>query len=529
MTTIESPKKIPSDVGATSQLSNSWRLKLEFGDDIKYVVGVGWIAWDGKRWKADDAIAIQLCEKVTRKHFSECNIAVDACSATLKRLKNDKESTATMIDSAKEALAIAMAHYTFAKRSQSVASFRDMLSHAETFPDIRIQPDQIDSKPYLLSCNNGTIDLSTGILSESKKEDLLTKQSPVEFNNDCDVSKWNEFLLNTGCDEETVEYLRQFCGYMLTGEATQELFLFIHGPPGNGKSTFIESICACLGEELSITLDFETLCRKSTSSQKYDTARMQGVRVVRTSESDRQQRLDEGLVCRWVGGERVRGRALYENPFDFLPQFKLAMSVNGKPRINPDDQETGIWRRMICVNFSRPTLDDSKRDSSVKKFWTDPKSGAAIVLKWAASGAKDYISAGKLPQLPDLLKLTRELYRQECDIVHRFMEDCCVIDKRGFISCEELRSMFVKWHMDQGEQFVMNEQHLALRLGGDPWKATKKRKRVDGPNINVWLGIRRIESIERAEPKSSRQPKNDNSHTNDEFEDLEREAIVNNS
>lgn len=524
MSDIISSKKIPHDVGSTSQLSNSWRLKLEFGEDIRYVIGVGWIAWDGSRWIQDDAIVLQMCEKVTRKHFAECSIAVEACNATMKRLKADKESTASIIDAAKDALSVAVANHTFAKRSQSVSSFRDMLKHAETFPDIRIHADQIDAKPYLLSCKNGTLDLSTGQLIESRKSDLLTKQSPVEYT-DCDVSKWNDFLMGTGCDEETVEYLRQFCGYMLTGESTQELFLFVHGPPGNGKSTFIEAICACLGEELSITLDFETLCRKSSSSQKYDTARMQGIRVVRTSESDRQQRLDEGLVCRWVGGERVRGRALYEDPFDFLPQFKLAMSVNGKPRINPDNQETGIWRRMICVNFSRPTLDDSSRDSSVKKFWTDPKTGAAIVLKWAASGAKDYIAAGKLPPLPDLLNLTRELYRQECDVVHRFMEDCCVIDKDGFISSEELRSMFVKWHTDQGEQFIMSEQHLTFRLSGDPWKVIKKRKRVDGSSINVFIGIRRIETIDSEEPKSSKQPRNDNSFADKIYEDIEREAI----
>ena len=74
------------------------------------------------------------------------------------------------------------------------------------------------------------------------------------------------------------------------------------------------------------------------------------------------------------------------------------MSMNAKPRINPDKAETGIWDRMACVPFNGPTLDENKRDAEVKRYWTDPKRGAILVLRWAVSGARDYIRAGRLPR-----------------------------------------------------------------------------------------------------------------------------------
>lgn len=533
MTEQVSFKEVPADVGSTSQLSNSWRLRIAHGNDIRYLPGVGWIAWDGKRWSADESKATQMCERVTRDLYDECKKSVDALTATLSRIKNDSNSTPAMIDAAKEAVSIAKHRKEFARRSQSVASFRDMLAHAETFPEMRIKPENVDAKPYLLSCKNGTLDLSTATLMEPKREDFLTRQSPVAYDPDANVEKWNEFLMNALGDEETVEFMRLFAGYSLCGESSQEMFLFVHGPPGNGKSTFIEALCSCLGDELTITIDFETLCRKATSSQKYDTARMRGIRIVRTSESDRQQRLDEGLVCRWVGGERVRGRALYEDPFDFLPQFALMMSVNGKPRINPDDQETGIWRRMVCVHFEQPTIPDEKRDASVKKYWTDPDGGCPSVLKWAASGARDYIAAKRLPPLPKMLVDARENYRQECDIVHRFMEECITVDPNGLIACEDLRSLFVAWSMAQGEQFTLSAQQVAVRIANPPWCAQKQRKRIGGSHVHVWAGIRRASTADGPDegpppPASTRRGKTPEQIEDERYEQEERAAIVEN-
>lgn len=519
-------KSIPLDVGETTQLSNAWRLRIDHSNDLRHVDGVGWIVWDGLRWAADEAGALQLCERVTRRLYAEVEDDTRACEATKKRIKDDKDATPGMQDAAKKASDVAQARLMFARRSQSVRSFSDMLEHAKTFPEMRLKADEIDAKPKLLTCANGTIDLTTGELLEPRRTDFITRASQVTYSRSEEVSRWHNFLMDALGDEESVEYLRQFAGYCLHGDASQELFLFVHGPPGNGKSTLVEALCSCLGPELTISIDFETLCRKTTTSQKYDTARMRGIRMVRTSESDKSQRLDEGLVCRWVGGEVLRGKALYKDPFDFMPQFKLALSVNGKPRINPDRTETGIWRRMICVPFLRNTLSDAERDSSIKKFWTDPKGGVPTVLRWAVTGSVDYVKAGRLPTLPDLLSAARDRYREECDVVHQFMNECVVSDPKGMIQCEELRKRFVMWCSDQGDQYPLNAQQLASRLTGDPWRATKKRERIDNAHVHVWRGIRRLTIDDNNSNYVVDQCQNTSPKV-EEDDDIERDAIVN--
>lgn len=471
-----------------------WRLKLAHGEDLRFAPGIGWLVWTGTRWANDEAAARQKCEMVSREFFAETKENLSDASAKVRSMMSEKDQVKSVVDAAREERDAAEAIHAFARKSQSVHTYRDMLTHAETFPEMRIESERVDAKPYLLACASGTIDLTTATLRESNREDLLSRASPVVYDASVDTSAWELFLMNAIGEEETVEYLRMFAGYCITGEADQEMFMLIHGNPRNGKSTLVEALCSALGDELTITIDFDTLCRKSTSSQKYDTARMKGIRIVRTSESDKQQRLDEGLVCRWVGGEKVRGRALYEDPFDFSPRFKLMMSVNAKPRINPDRTETGIWDRMACVPFMGKTLDETKRDPAVKRFWTDPNGGAKVVLKWAVSGAADYIKAGRLPALPDMLKLSRDEYLDECDLVGRFMQENYTADPGGYVSCESFRDRFVQWAQINGEQFVLNAQQVADRITKAPWFAKKKRERVKatGQHIHVFAGISKV-------------------------------------
>ena len=50
------------------------------------------------------------------------------------------------------------------------------------------------------------------------------------------------------------------------------------------------------------------------------------------------------------GGDKITARALFKEPIDFKPQFKLVLCCNDKPELPPDDE--GTWRRIILVEFN---------------------------------------------------------------------------------------------------------------------------------------------------------------------------------
>lgn len=47
--------------------------------------------------------------------------------------------------------------------------------------ELPVAVEALDAKPWLLNCQNGTVDLRTGTLREHRREDFITKCAPVEW------------------------------------------------------------------------------------------------------------------------------------------------------------------------------------------------------------------------------------------------------------------------------------------------------------------------------------------------------------
>ena len=74
-----------------------------------------------------------------------------------------------------------------------------------------------------------------------------------------------------------------------------------------------------------------------------------GRRFVVSIEVDEGKKLAEGLTKLLTGGDTVRARLLYQQGFEFLPQFKLWLAANHEPKVKHDD--TAMWRRILRVPF----------------------------------------------------------------------------------------------------------------------------------------------------------------------------------
>ncbi len=61
----------------------------------------------------------------------------------------------------------------------------------------------------------------TGELRPHRREDLVTKLAPVEYDPDATCPEWESFLVTaTGGDQELMAYLQRGVGYCLTGDTS---------------------------------------------------------------------------------------------------------------------------------------------------------------------------------------------------------------------------------------------------------------------------------------------------------------------
>ena len=122
------------------------------------------------------------------------------------------------------------------------------------------------------------------------------------------------------------------------------MLLLIHGPPRTGKGTFQEALAGTLGD-YAATAGLEDFSRRrDQGGPRPEIVRLQGVRLVSIYETSRQLRLSAALIKTLTGNDPVTARDLYAKPVTYLPQFKLWVATNYRPRL-PDD-DAAIWERM---------------------------------------------------------------------------------------------------------------------------------------------------------------------------------------
>ncbi len=183
-----------------------------------------------------------------------------------------------------------------------------------------------------------------------RREDLITKVCPTRYEPGARSDLLDRFLDEaTGGNRELRDFLQRAVGYSLTGDVSEEVLFFVHGPGRSGKSTFMEALKATLGDYAK-SADFESFVqRRDAGAVRNDIAELAGRRFVVSIEVDEGKKLAEGLVKLITGGDTVRARFLYQEAFDFVPQFKLWLAANHAPKVKHDD--SAMWRRILRIPF----------------------------------------------------------------------------------------------------------------------------------------------------------------------------------
>jgi P4 family phage/plasmid primase-like protien len=382
-----------------TELGNSQRLTNHFGDLIRYCgTWKKWLVWDDQNgaWQIDDNGQVQRLAKRTLN-----NIFLEASKMV------DSEERRNLL---KWGLA-----------SESASKIQAMIKLAESEEGIAVAPADLDINPWLLNCHNGTIDLRTGQLKEHDKGDLITKSIPVIYDPNAKCPIWEDFLVKImDRNQGLISFLQRIVGYSLTGDTREQCFFILHGNGANGKSTFIKTIGSLLGDYAQAA-SFETfLSKKQGNMANNDIARMHGKRFISAVEAEESRRLAENVIKQVTGGDVVAARFLYAEYFEFIPQFKIFLATNHKPKINCNDP--AIWRRVKLVPFA-VRIPEMEQIQDLDEQLKDELPG---ILNWALSGVLDWQNEGL--RTPVEVENATKKYRNEMDTVSEFLNECCDLD-----------------------------------------------------------------------------------------------------
>jgi putative DNA primase/helicase len=368
-------------------------------DQLRYDhTRAAWFQWTGKAWRQDQIkLAFSWCRRTCRQLAKEAGVE-DGDLARLARA-----ATAAAVE-------------RFAQSDEAFA----------------VTSTIWDADPFLMGTPGGTLDLRTGEIREAIPEDHITKLAAIAPARSPDCPRWLAFLEQvTNGDHALIRFLRQWCGYCLTGDTREHALLFAHGDGGNGKGVFLNVLAWTMGD-YARNAAMDTFTASQSDRHPTDLAMLRGARLVTASETEEGRAWAEARIKALTGGDTITARFMRQDFFEFRPEFKLTIIGNHKPILRNVDE--AARRRINLAPFLyKPPQQDKQLEAKLRE------EGPGI-LRWMVEGCLDWQMNGLVR--PDVVLSATADYFSEQDTVHQWVEELCKLGPR---QSDTLAVLFKSW------------------------------------------------------------------------------------
>jgi putative DNA primase/helicase len=447
-----------------TDLGNAERLALRLrGKALHIHEAKCWYVYTGKRWEEDTTGAVyRHAQDTVRAIYAEAENAPD---------QPERKATAK-----------------WAMTSESKTRIDAMVGLSATIKGMTVSATVFDTDPYLLACNNGTIDLRTGELRPSRPEDYISKLAPVDWHGlEAQAPRWQKFLEEILPAEEIREYVRVAAGYGATGLSNARAFFICHGSGRNGKGTFLETLRDVLGD-YGHTSKAETflVARREGGQASTDVADLKGSRFVVTSESRPGAKIDANLIKSLTGDDKINARHLFQRAIQFKPTWSVFLATNHRPEMPGDD--IALWERVKLIPFDVRISDEDKDPDLKDKLMAE----APGILAWMVKGAKSYIDHGLVD--PEGVKTATAQYQAESDPVGGFIGKYLNVrpgDDRYYVTTTDLRNAWNAYREEEEEADNIEYKAISKRLKAQHGSTmiVSKSKTIDRKSTRVWYGF----------------------------------------
>ena len=432
----------------------------------------GYMVWTGQQWKFDSFVVSERMAEVTmRRAYADAAAIADA---------EDRD------------------HFLkFVSKSLNKRGLDAMVQLAKK--KVRqVQTTDFDRDHFSLNCKNGTVNLRTGELYKHRKEDLLSKMIPINYDPAARCPLFLRFIYRIMGDEpdaqrneverasRLVAYLRRLFGSAATAKPEKILVVCWGASGDNGKTTLLTTINKALGEkEYATQINIESLMVDPkgggiSNAVNSDLSDLQGCRYVFSSEVERGQRLALSRVKYLTGLTSIKTRRMRENWIEFPATWKIFLDCNERPLISsPTD---AIWNRVKCIPFT-VKIGPKEIDTDLA---TKLEAELPGILAWIVEGAREYTAEG-LGEAPSEVAASTDEYRESSDRLKAFLEDCCYLNQYAWTASALLSGAYAQWCEKNGERHPLNSTDFTeqIKIKG----CTAKKKEIKGEQVRGWNGI----------------------------------------
>jgi putative DNA primase/helicase len=196
-------------------------------------------------------------------------------------------------------------------------------------------------------------------------------------------------------------------------------------------------------------------------------ARLYGVRMLEVEETREGDKLHESKTKWLTGGDRLIGRPLYGDYFEFDPTFTPLLITNNRPKVSTGG--LAMWRRLrvLPFDFVAQEQDGKLADRLIAE--------AEAILAWIVHGARKWYEHG-MPK-SETVKAASDEYREAEDRIRPFLSDATV--EAGEVHRTKLFRAYQRWCEQAGE----------TAMGARAFNAALRERGFDEVKDRVYGGL----------------------------------------
>lgn len=341
---------------------------------------------------------------------------------------------------------------------------------------------------HCLSLSNGILDLDALLAGEDDPAKILLPHSPAwfspislsySFDPDAECPRWDAFMArNLEGDNERIDVLQEWAGYLLLPNAEQQKFLFLEGEGSNGKSVYHAAIEAMLGDANVSHVPLESFAERFAL---YGTIGKLANIAADCGELDKAA---EGILKSFTSGDRMTFDRKGLSLVDATPTARLSIAANNRPQFK--DRSSGLWRRMIVVPFLVQIEEEEKIKGMDKPTWWEWSGELPGILNWAIAGLHRLRLQRRFTE-SKIGASALEEYRNESNSARAFLKSCCR-ECEAQVDRHELYDAYKKWCKENGYHPV-HETNFGKEVKRVFPKSEKRRIGSDGNRHHAYFGI----------------------------------------
>jgi P4 family phage/plasmid primase-like protien len=222
-------------------------------------------------------------------------------------------------------------------------------------------------------------------------------------------------------NREVVEWMWHWFGYCLLGDPTEDAFVVIWGPGGNGKTTLVNVLQRVFGD-YAVSLDRRVLLEEGFRLHDTNRNQLRAKRLAIVTEMREKDRWEEGILKQITGGDMISARGMREDATTFKCEAGLLVVCNELPafgRATP-----AIQRRFRLIGTTRMPRNP---DPGLEDKIVFQESGAILgrMMQYARHVVKpdnwDISKRMKLPEVPHVMLVEARDVLSEHDTLFAWM------------------------------------------------------------------------------------------------------------